>query len=82
MLWINKDIEAEQVLIESPDMTAVIQLPEQLVLVVSVYLPEGDTQALQNTCNNLCKAVSDIRQDASTVVEVVIVGDFNRHNQL
>jgi hypothetical protein len=29
MLWINKEIEAEQVLIESPDLTAVvIRLPK------------------------------------------------------
>jgi hypothetical protein len=29
MLWINKEIEAEQVLIESPDLiAAVIRLPE------------------------------------------------------
>ena len=83
MLWVNKDVEAEQVPIESPDMTAaVIRLPERLVLVASVYVPGGDTQALRNTCDNLRKAVIDIRRDANTVVEVVIVGDFNRHDQL
>src|SRR2546421_1485080 len=83
MLWVNKDVEAEQVPIESPDMTAaVIRLPERLVLVVSVYVQGGDTQALRNTCDNLRKAVTDLRRGASTVVEVVIVGDFNRHDQL
>jgi len=36
MLWINKEAEAEQVQIESPDMTAaIIRLPECQVLVVS-----------------------------------------------
>jgi len=43
MLWINKEAEAEQVQIESPDMTAaIIRLPERQVLVVSVYVPGED----------------------------------------
>jgi len=83
MLWVNKDMEMEQVPIESPDITAVvIRLPERLVLVVSVYVPGGDPQALRDTCDNLRKAVTDTKRDAGTVVEVVIAGDFNRHDQL
>lgn len=43
MLWVNKEVEAEQVRIESPDITAaVIRLPERLILVASVYVPPGD----------------------------------------
>ena len=43
MLWINKDVEAEQVTIPSPDMTAaIIRLPERLILVVSVYVLESN----------------------------------------
>ncbi|KAJ5152544.1 hypothetical protein N7492_009824 [Penicillium capsulatum] len=65
MLWINKDIEAEQVPIESPDLTAaVIRLPERLIFMASVY------------------AITNVRRDAGTVVEIMIVGDFNRHDQL
>ena len=83
MIWINKEVEAEQVLIESPDMTAaVIRLPDQLVLVASVYVPGGNPQALQDTCKSLHKAVLDIRQKAGTEVDVVIARDFNWHDQL
>ena len=47
MLWINKDVKAEQVVIPSPDMmAAIIRLPEWLILVVSVYVPGVDAQAL------------------------------------
>ena len=54
MLWINKDIEAEQVAIQSAEMTAAtIWLPERLVLVVSVYVPGQDAEALRDTCNSL-----------------------------
>lgn len=83
MLWINKEVEAEQVRIESPDMTAaIVRLPDRLVLVVSVYVPGEDPQALRETCDSLRRTVRDVRRDAGTVVEVVIAGDFNRHDQL
>ena len=83
MLWINKEVEAEQVQMESPDMTAaVVRLPDRMILVVSVYVPGGDLQALREACDSLRQAVGDVRRGADAVVEVVIVGDFNRHDQL
>ena len=83
MLWVNKDVEAEQVPIESPDITAaIIRLPGRLVFVASVYVPGEDAQALRDTCINLREAIADTKRKASTVVEVVIAGDFNRHDQL
>ena len=83
MLWVNKDVEVEQVLIESPDLTAaVIWLPKRLIFIASVYVEGGDVQALRDTCNHLRKAITKVRRTTGTVVEVMIVGDFNRHDQL
>lgn len=83
MLWVNKDVEAEQVRIESPDLTAaVIRLPERLIFMASVYVEGGDTSALDDACDRLRKAISKVRRDTGTVVEIMIVGDFNRHDQL
>ncbi|KAI7978758.1 hypothetical protein EIK77_001188, partial [Talaromyces pinophilus] len=83
MLWVNKDVEAEQVPIESPDLTAaVIRLPERWIFMASVYVEGGDAQALRDTCNHLRKAITKVRRTTGTVVEVMIVGDFNRHDQL
>lgn len=83
ILWIAKDVEAEQVAIPSPDITAaIIRLPERSILVASVYVPGIDAQALQDTCNSLRKTIQEVRRKANTVVELVIVGDFNRHDQL
>ena len=83
ILWIHKDVDAEQVAIPSPDMTAaIIRLPERSILVASVYVPGLDAQALQDTCNSLRKIIQEVRRKANTVVELVIVGDFNRHDQL
>jgi hypothetical protein len=43
MLWVNKDVEAEQIPIEAADMTAaILRLPERLALVVPVYVLGGD----------------------------------------
>ena len=83
MLWIRNDIEAEQVPIGSPDMTAaLIRLPERLLLVASVYVQGIDAEALTEACDNLRKVITDTRRDAGRVIDVVVAGDFNRHDQL
>ncbi|EGU73337.1 hypothetical protein FOXB_16153, partial [Fusarium oxysporum f. sp. conglutinans Fo5176] len=83
MLWVNKDVEAEQIPIETADMTAaILRLPERLVLVVSVYVPGGDVQALRDTCSLLRQVTLSTRRQAGRLVDVVVVGDFNRHDQL
>ena len=83
MLWVNKDVEAEQVSIRSPDMTAaILRLPDRRVLVVSVYVPKQDPRALRSTCDDLRKIIMDTRRNAGTAVDVVIAGDFNRHDQM
>ena len=83
MLWVNKEVEAEQIPIDSPDMTvAIIRLPGRQVLVASVYVPCADPQALRDSCNNLRKAVRDARRNSGSMVDIVIAGDFNRHDQL
>jgi hypothetical protein len=48
MLWIRRDLEAEQVPIPSPDLTAaIVRFPERDVLVVSVYIEGRNEQALE-----------------------------------
>ena len=83
MLWVNKEVEAEQIPIDSPDMpVATIRLTGRQVLVASVYVPCADPQALRDSCNNLRKAVRDARRNSGSLVDIVIAGDFNRHDQL
>jgi exonuclease III len=83
MLWVNKDVEAEQVPVDSPDITAaIIRLPDRVVLVASVYVPCGDANALKETCENIRRMVTKARRGTGTAVEVLIAGDFNRHDQL
>ncbi|KAJ5198762.1 uncharacterized protein N7498_007879 [Penicillium cinerascens] len=83
MLWVNKDVEAEQVRIESPDLTAaVIRLPERRIFIASVYVKGGDASALDDAYDHLRKAITKVRRDSGTVVDTMIMGDFNRHDQL
>ena len=83
MLWIRKDLEAEQIPIASPDLTAaVLRLPERQILIVSVYVEGGNVQALAETCNMLRTVITDVRRYAGHIVDVAIVSDFNRYDQL
>ena len=83
MLWVKKEVEAEQVQIESPDLTAaVMRLPERQIFIASVYVEGGDASELDNACEHLRTAINKVRRDSGTVVEIVVMGDFNRHDQL
>ncbi|KAE8551008.1 hypothetical protein EYB25_007240 [Talaromyces marneffei] len=83
MLWIRSDIEAEQIPVASPDLTAaILQLPDRAVLVVSVYVEGNNKEALISTTRLLHDLVVDIRGRDGIRTDVLIVGDFNRHDQL
>ena len=78
MLWVNKNLEAEQVQIQSPDITAVtIRLPDWVVLVASVYVPGSKAISLQNMCRMLQQAIVSVRRTAGTTVDILLAGDFN-----
>ncbi|KAM3560256.1 hypothetical protein ARSEF4850_003736 [Beauveria asiatica] len=83
MLWVAKDLDAEQVPVESSDMTAaLVRISDRVLLVVSVYVEGLDGQTLIGTCNALSKLIQDARHKEGGVVDVAIMGDFNRHDQL
>lgn len=83
MLWIRKDIDAEQIPIQSADITAVVlRLPDRAVLVVSVYVEGNNEEALRNTIHLLRQAIQETRNKIGTRTDVIVAGDFNRHDQL
>lgn len=82
MLWIRKDLEVEQLAIQSPDLTAaLIHLPDRKMLIVSVYIPHG-TEALLEEIERIRTLINTTRQRIRTRTDVVLAGDFNRHDQL
>ena len=83
MLWIHKDVEAEQVPVNSYDLTAaVLYLQEYTVLIVSIYIPCNDKQTLITAMHLINKLINDARRKAPKELQVLLLGDFNRHDQL
>ncbi|OAQ57981.1 reverse transcriptase [Purpureocillium lilacinum] len=83
MLWVRSDIEAEQMPIQSADLTAaVLRLPARDVLVVSVYVEWNNDQALTAAMTLLDDLIRKFRDGTGRRTDVVLAGDFNRHDFL
>ena len=83
MMWINRNLEAEQLPVDSPDLTAaILRLEGRLILVVSVYIAGQDDEALRSMCTKVRRLIKKTRKEAGQEVDVLLAGDFNRHDQL
>ena len=83
MLWIRKDLEAQQIAVELADITAaVLHLLDQLILIGLIYVPLVDLRALQHTLQLLQQLIESTYCQISTKMDILMVGDFNQHNQL
>ncbi|RYC77840.1 hypothetical protein BFJ63_vAg19286 [Fusarium oxysporum f. sp. narcissi] len=83
MLWLRSDLEAEQVPIPSADLTgAILRWPDREVLVVSVYVAGKDEEALRTAMRQLLTTIASFRSSTGKRTDIVIAGDFNRHDQL
>lgn len=92
MIWAHRDLQPRQVPIRSPDLTAIsLQLQDRILLVISVYIPPRDrSEHGRDSAEDVCSrtdlvrlAITDLeRQHVHRKVEVVVAGDFNRHDQL
>jgi hypothetical protein len=83
MLWVRKDIECEQLSVPSADLTvALLRLPDRLVLLASVYVEGANVAALSETISLLDTVISTGQRRGGPRLDIVVAGDFNRHNQL
>lgn len=83
MLWVRKDVECEQVSVPSADLTVVLlRLPDRPVLLASVYVEGGSGAALEETMRLLDDAISGAQHHGGPRLDIVVAGDFNRHDQL
>lgn len=81
LLWIREDIEAEQIPLESADLTgAILRLPEREVIVVSVYVEGQCAEALERAVNILDELISQRRGTGGRRMDVILAGDLNRHD--
>lgn len=82
MLWVRSDLEAEQIPIDSPDITAVeLRIPGARIFVASIYVPCQNQEALARTTELIRKAIAEL-QARRGAIEIILAGDFNRHNPL
>jgi hypothetical protein len=83
MLWIRKDLDSEQIPIQSPDLTvALLYLTDRAVFVVSTYVEPANQEALQQTIIQLQTAIYETQRRVGIRMDIIIVGDFNRHDYL
>jgi hypothetical protein len=83
MLWVRKDMECEQVSVPSANLTVVLlRLPDRSVLLASVYVEGANAAALSETVMLLDTAISTARHRGGPRLDIVVAGDFNRHDQL
>ncbi|KAM4061873.1 endonuclease-reverse transcriptase domain-containing protein [Hirsutella rhossiliensis] len=83
MLWIRSDLEAEQVPVPSADLTAVVlRLEGREVMVVSVYVQGKNDEALTSAMELLRDLIDRFRDGTGNRTDVVLAGDFNRHDLL
>jgi endonuclease/exonuclease/phosphatase family metal-dependent hydrolase len=83
ILWIQRDLEAEQIPIASSDLTgAIIRFPKRDVLVISVYVEGRNEQVLEAAIGLLHTAIAEFRNGSGRRTDVILVGDFNRHDTL
>ncbi|KJZ69447.1 hypothetical protein HIM_11152 [Hirsutella minnesotensis 3608] len=83
MLWIRSDLEAEQVPVPSADLTAVVlRLEGREVMVVSVYVEGKNDEALTSAMELLRDLIDRFRDGTGNRTDVVLAGDFNRHDLL
>lgn len=83
MLWIYKNVEAQQVLINFYNlMAAVLYLQEYTVLIVSIYILCNNKQTLIITMHLIDKLINDARRKVLKKLQVLLLSNFNCHDQL
>ena len=60
----------------------VLRLPDRSILVVLVYVRGSDTETLLDTTEKLRQLIEETRHRIGIRVDVILTGDFNRHDQL
>jgi hypothetical protein len=83
MMWIRKDLESEQIPVQSSDITAaLIRVHTRRILIVAVYVQGSEAEALRTAIEHLRSLLRHNSVSAGTPVDVLITGGFNRHDQL
>ncbi|KAF9728545.1 zinc knuckle [Paraphaeosphaeria minitans] len=85
MLWTHRDITARPIPTESTDIAALlIELETGPLLAISVYIPaksDSEDRELNSRLDIIRRTIDTTRRNHDRRVELLIAGDFNRHDQ-
>ncbi|KAF9729205.1 hypothetical protein PMIN01_12895 [Paraphaeosphaeria minitans] len=85
MLWTHRDITARPISTESTDIAALlIELETGPLLAISVYIPaksDSEDSELNSRLDIIRRTIDTTRRNHDKRVEILIAGDFNRHDQ-
>ena len=87
MIWSHRKLAVKQVPTPSHDITALlVKLGDRRILVFSIYVPylrEDVEDPLPRRLRMIRDAWAQVeREEAPHLVETIVAGDFNRHDQL
>lgn len=88
MIWMARDLKYTPVHIVSSDITAVmLDLGSRRIMLTSIYVPpitstHEPERSLRDRLNVLRQTIERVQVEHDNTVELVIAGDFNRHDQL
>lgn len=85
MIWVKKTtFPHRQIDIPSPDIAAVLIFTPSPTLIVSVYVPPergpNGIRSLTRVLEAIRYAYQRIRHDHTEDIDILITGDFNRHD--
>lgn len=74
MLWIRKDIDAEQIPMDSADLTGVfLRLPDRDVIMVSVYVEGRHAEALETAIKHIDDVIMQHRGSRGRRTDAILV---------
>lgn len=80
---VRRNFKCEQMRVPSADLSvALLRLPDRSVLVASLYVDVGNAAALDVTVGLITKTIHSARRRGGPRMNIVVAGDFNRHDQL
>jgi len=86
MIWVHKDVQFQELKTGSRDVAAVmIKAGDETILAISVYVEaktsEEDVE-LGRAVAKIEGVIQEARRASTETVEILVTGDFNRHDQL
>jgi exonuclease III len=84
MIWVSAKVDFKQIVVESLDVTMIQLEGDTDVIIASIYIPgpASDTQIVDAILGKVKAAIEKVKQSSRKEIEILLMGDFNRHDQM